>query len=101
VLQWTLGAVAKAGTIGVIGAYSLMSSGFPIRISQQKNLTVQGGNANHRSYISSLLDHVASGTVDPTMFAPPTGFAMGAIEAYESFDRREGGWLKVELDPAS
>jgi len=24
-----------------------------------------------------------------------------AIEAYERFDRREEGWLKVELDPAA
>jgi threonine dehydrogenase-like Zn-dependent dehydrogenase len=100
-LQWAVGAVAEAGTIGIIGVYSPMSTSFPIGMLQQKNLTVGGGNANHRAYIPRLLDYVASGTVNPTMFVSQTEPATSAIEAYESFDRREGGWLKVELDPAS
>ncbi|GAA2274902.1 zinc-dependent alcohol dehydrogenase [Glycomyces scopariae] len=99
-LQWAVESVAKAGSIGVIGVYPAGFSSFPIGDAMNKNLTVKMGNCNHRRYIPDLLDLVHTGTVDPTAFItrhePPTS----AIAAYESFDRREDGWLKTVLDVA-
>lgn len=98
-LEWATQAVAKAGTIGIIGVYPPLLTSFPIGTLQQRNLTVKGGNCNHRRYIPMLLDHVASGAIDPTRFVTQHEPVRGAIEAYETFDRREDGWLKVALEP--
>jgi threonine dehydrogenase-like Zn-dependent dehydrogenase len=99
-LQWAVEAVAKAGSIGVIGVYPAGFGSFPIGDAMNKNLTVKMGNCNHRRYLPDLLDQVLTGTVDPTAFItrhePPTD----AIAAYEAFDRREDGWLKTVLDVA-
>jgi threonine dehydrogenase-like Zn-dependent dehydrogenase len=97
-LRWAVQAVAKAGTIGVVGVYPPGFSSFPIGEAMNKNLTVNMGNCNHRRYLPGLLDLVVSGTVDPTAFITRHVDPVDAIEAYESFDRREDGWLKTVLD---
>ena len=64
-----------------------------------KNLTVQMGNCNHRRYIPRLLDMVASGVVEPTKIITQDKPMKAGLEAFEAFDRRETGWIKVELEP--
>jgi threonine dehydrogenase-like Zn-dependent dehydrogenase len=61
---------------------------------------VNMGNCNHRRYLPRLLDLVVSGTVDPTAFITRREDPVNVIEAYETFDRREDGWLKTVLDVA-
>ncbi len=99
-LLWATQAVAKGGTIGVIGVFPPQAMTFPIGAVQQRNLTVRGGNCNHRRYIPRLVGMVAAGTVDPTNFITDKEPIPSAIDAYEIFDQREPGWLKVELQPA-
>ncbi|MET8764847.1 zinc-dependent alcohol dehydrogenase [Lentzea sp. NPDC004782] len=99
-LRWAVQASAKAGTIGVIGVYPPGFSSFPIGEAMNKNLTVNMGNCNHRRYLPKLLDLVVSGTVDPTAFITRHEDPVNAVEAYETFDRREDGWLKTVLDVA-
>ncbi len=74
---------------------------FPIGALQQRNLTVRGGNCNHRRYIPRLVGMVAAGVLDPTKILTQTEPVTDAVEAYEVFDRREPGWIKVELEPAN
>ena len=99
-IEWATQAVAKGGSIGIIGVFPPQAMTFPIGAVQQRNLTVRGGNCNHRRYIPRLVSMVASGTVDPTSFITDTEPVPSAIDAYEIFDQREPGWLKVELQPA-
>lgn len=99
-LRWAVQAAAKAGTIGVIGVYPPGFETFPIGEAMNKNLTLNMGNCNHRRYLPGLLDLVVSGTVDPTAFITRHEQPVDAIEAYETFDRREDGWLKTVLDVA-
>ncbi|SMC53522.1 zinc-dependent alcohol dehydrogenase [Lentzea albidocapillata] len=99
-LRWAVQAVAKAGTIGVIGVYPAGFDRFPIGEAMNKNLTLNMGNCNHRRYLPQLLDLVVSGTVDPTAFITRHKDPVDAIEAYKTFDRREDGWLKTVLDVA-
>jgi threonine dehydrogenase-like Zn-dependent dehydrogenase len=98
--EWAVQAVAKAGSIGVVGVYPPGFNSFPIGAAMNKNLTMKMGNCNHRRYIPHLLDLVVSGTVDPTAFITRHERPVDAIEAYETFDRREDGWLKTVLDVA-
>jgi threonine dehydrogenase-like Zn-dependent dehydrogenase len=97
VAQWATEAVAKAGTIGVIGVYPPGFSSYPLGAAMNKNLTIRLGNCNHRRYLPRLLDLVVSGVVEPTEFITRTEPVSGAISAYETFDRREDGWLKTVL----
>ena len=64
-----------------------------------RNLKINMGNCNHRRYIPKLLDLVRNGTVDPSKILTQVGPLTSAIEAYKNFDKREDGWIKVELDP--
>jgi len=97
--RWYVEAIAKAGTVGIVGVYPPTQSSFPIGQAMNKNLNIRMGNCPHRRFIPELVDLVASGVVDPSQVLTQTEGITGAVEAYEAFDLREPGWLKVELDP--
>lgn len=101
VLEWMVKCVAKAGTISIIGVYPETSKEFPIGAAMNKNLTIKAGNCNHRRYVPHLVDLVRSGTVDPLTILTKVEPLLSAIDAYESFDKRASGWVKVKLDPAA
>jgi threonine dehydrogenase-like Zn-dependent dehydrogenase len=98
-LQWMVESVAKAGTLAVIGVYSEMLKTFPIGEMMEKNLTMRGGNCNHRRYIPQLLELIRTGAVRPEEILTHVGPLTGALEAYRNFDKREPGWIKVKLEP--
>ena len=100
-MSWSAQAVKKAGVIGVIGVFPPPAMIAPIGVVQQRNLTVRGGNCNHRKYIPMLVGLTATGALDPTEILTQTEPITGAIEAYEVFDQRQPGWIKVELNPAA
>jgi threonine dehydrogenase-like Zn-dependent dehydrogenase len=54
VLSWAVEALAKAGTLSIIGVYPETARSFPIGAAMGKNLTAQGGNCHHRKYIASI-----------------------------------------------
>jgi threonine dehydrogenase-like Zn-dependent dehydrogenase len=102
VLDWAVQALAKAGTLAVIGVYPQTARFFPIGQAMNKNLTVNMGNCPHRKYIPMLVDLVKNGTIDPTKVLKEEVEPMdSALEAYRAFDRRQPGWIKVELKPAA
>ena len=73
---------------------------FPIGQAMQKNITMRMGNCNHRKYIPMLLGLVASGAVDPVKVLTQKEPTQNALDAYEVFDKRQPGWIKVELETA-
>ncbi|RJK97590.1 zinc-dependent alcohol dehydrogenase [Vallicoccus soli] len=94
---WAVQGIAKAGTIGVIGVYPQTYATYPFGQAFMKNLTIRTGNCPHRRYIPDLLRLVASGVVDPATVMTQHEGVTNAIEAYETFDRREEGWIKTVL----
>lgn len=96
-LRWATEAVAKAGTIGIIGVYPPQHESFPIGKAMNRNLTVKMGNCNHRRYVPGLLAKIAAGTIDPTTVWTQKQTIPTVLEAYEAFDRRDPGWTKVTL----
>lgn len=102
VLEWAVEALAKAGTLSVIGVYPQTARFFPIGMAMNKNLTVNMGNCPHRKYLPMLVDMVRNGTIDPTKVLKEEVEPMSSvIEAYKAFDRRKPGWIKVELKPVA
>jgi threonine dehydrogenase-like Zn-dependent dehydrogenase len=100
-LRWAVEGIAKAGTLSIIGVYPPQMDAFPIGMAMNKNLTVNMGNCNHRKYIPKLVELTRSGAVDPAFVLSNLEGVTDAISAYEAFDKRQPGWLKVELEPAA
>jgi threonine dehydrogenase-like Zn-dependent dehydrogenase len=98
VIDWAVESLAKAGTLSIVGLYP-EGRLFPIGAAMDKNLTVKAGNTPHRKYIPYLVDLVESGVLDPAQILTQAEPLEDAIEAYKAFDKRESGWVKVELKP--
>jgi threonine dehydrogenase-like Zn-dependent dehydrogenase len=98
-LEWAVEALDKAGTLSIIGVYPESATHFPIGRAMNKNLTLKMGNCNHRKYIPKLLELVRTGVVDPLQVLSHVQPMDSAIEAYRTFDVRQPGWVKVELEP--
>lgn len=98
-LIWAVQALAKAGTLSIIGVYPQTARTFPIGEAMNKNLTLKMGNCDHRKYVPRLLELVRAGEVDPTAILSRVESMTSAIDAYRNFDLRKPGWLKVELEP--
>jgi threonine dehydrogenase-like Zn-dependent dehydrogenase len=96
-LLWGVACLAKAGTFSIIGVYPETVSLFPIGMAMNKNLTLKMGNCNHRKYIPHLIELVQGKAVDPAKILTQRAPLTSAIEAYQAFDLRKPGWLKVEL----
>lgn len=96
---WAVDALAKAGTLSVIGVYPSTDRFFPIGRATNKNLTIKMGNCNHRTYIPKLIDLILTGVIDPTQVLTQHEPLDSVIDAYKAFDKREPGWLKVKLEP--
>jgi threonine dehydrogenase-like Zn-dependent dehydrogenase len=101
VLQWAVETAAKAGTIGIIGVYPPTMTSFPIGQAMNRNLTVNMGNCNHRRYAPHLVELVRTGAIDPTQILTEMEPLTDVIAAYEAFDRRQSGWIKVALKAAA
>jgi len=99
-LIWCVEALAKAGTLSIIGVYPETANAFPIGKAMEKNLAINMGNCHHRRFIPKLLRMIRNGSIDPAAILTQHEPLTGAIEAYKAFDRRQPGWVKVELEPA-
>ncbi len=99
-LIWGVEALAKAGTLSIVGVYSEQSNRFPIGVAMNKNLTLKMGNCNHRKYLPYLIDLVLSGRLDPANVLTQIEPMMSVIDAYKAFDQRQPGRMKVKLVPA-
>jgi threonine dehydrogenase-like Zn-dependent dehydrogenase len=99
-LQWAVECIAKAGTLGIIGVYPPQARSFPIGMAMNRNLAINAGNCHHRRYVPKLVELVRTGAIDPVAILSKIEPIHAAVDAYRAFDRREPGWLKVELKPA-
>jgi len=101
VLEWAVAALAKAGTLSIIGVYPEAAKRFPIGQAMMKNLTIRMGNCPHRKYAPRLVEMVRAGVFDPTQILTQLEPLTHVLDAYRNFDERRPGWVKVELLPAA
>jgi threonine dehydrogenase-like Zn-dependent dehydrogenase len=64
-----------------------------------KNLKIVMGNCPHRKYIPLLLHKVQAGIIDPSIVLTQSEPLTDICEAYQQFDLRTSGWIKVALKP--
>jgi len=99
VFGWAVEALAKAGTLSIVGVYPDAAQTFPVGKAMNKNLTIRMGNCNHRKYIPRLIELVQSGAADPSKILTHIAPLMNVLDAYKNFDTRQDGWIKVMLAP--
>jgi threonine dehydrogenase-like Zn-dependent dehydrogenase len=99
VLTWAVKSIAKGGTLSIIGVYPETAKRFPIGAAMNKNLNLRMGNCPHRKYLPLLLELVRNGTIDPQRLLSQQQPLLSALDAYQEFDKRSPGWVKVELQP--
>jgi threonine dehydrogenase-like Zn-dependent dehydrogenase len=95
--QWAVNAVAKAGTVGVVGVYPRTVTAYPFGAAMMKNLTIKVGTCHHRRYLPELLQLVVNGTVDPAQLLTEQEPITDILGAYRQFQDRDPGWLRVAL----
>ncbi len=98
-LSWAVETIAKGGIISIIGVYPPTEMKFPIGKAMGKNLTIRSGDCPHRRYLPDAVRKVAAGELVPSRILTQRTPISDALSAYESFDRHEEGWIKVELLP--
>lgn len=96
-LEWAVKALAKAGTLAIVGVYADTSHDFPIGTAMNKNLTIKMGNCPHRRYIPELIELTVSGRINPAEILTHSVALENAVDAFKAFDQRKAGWAKVAL----
>ncbi len=97
-LLWSVEALAKAGTLSIIGSYPAKAKFFPLGPARNKNIRINMGICNHQKYIPILINMTRSGTIDPTQVLTRVEPITSAVEAYTAFAERRPGWMKVKLE---
>ena len=91
--------VRIGGRVSVVGVLLQQDFPFPMGTAFMKDLTFRIGLVNVPRYIPALLALVRSGRIDPTVLISHR-LALGEGQrAYELFDQRRDGCLKVALTP--
>ena len=99
VLMWAVEAVRKSGVVSIIGVYPQTAKFFPVGLAMQKCLSVRMANCSHAKYIPMCLKAIAETGFRPSQILSSKQFLGSAIDCYKHFDKREPGWIKVELEP--
>jgi len=99
-MQWAVQALAKAGTLAIVGVYADSTHNFPIGAAMNKNLTIKMGNCPHRRYIPELIELTASGRIDPAELLTQCVSMEDAVDAFKAFDVRQSGWTKIAVAPS-
>jgi threonine dehydrogenase-like Zn-dependent dehydrogenase len=99
VLMWAVEAVRKSGIVSIIGVYPHPAKFFPVGLAMQKCLTVRMANCSHAKFIPLCLKTIVETGFKPSTILSSKQFIGDAIACYKHFDKREPGWVKVELLP--
>jgi hypothetical protein len=97
----SIDAVRRGGTISISGVYGGMTDPLPMLQMFDKQLTLRMGQANVKRWIDDLMPLVADdqdplGVADLTTHRVPLA---DAPKAYEMFQRKEDGAVKVVFEP--
>ncbi|WLV25263.1 zinc-dependent alcohol dehydrogenase [Aciduricibacillus chroicocephali] len=92
-------AVRKFGTVQLTGVYGTEANNFPIGSFFTRNVSLKMGQAPVIHLMPKLYDLVKEGKLDPTDIITHRMKIDDAAEAYEIFDKKKDGNIKVVLKP--
>lgn len=97
-LRSAIMACRKGGTVSILGVYGLMDK-FPIGMIINKSLTVRSAQVHGQKYVPRLLEHVASGELDPSFLITHRMPLDKAPEGYDMFKHKKDGCVRVAFVP--
>ena len=98
VLEACMSAVRRGGIVSIVGVYA-GNYGFPLGQMFDKGIMMIGGQAPAQAHIDKLLRHVEDGDVKLDDIITHTLPLSEAPHAYEIFNKRADGCVKVVLKP--
>jgi alcohol dehydrogenase len=96
-LTWCLESVRKGGHVSVVGVFDGPVE-FPMQRLWEMNISLRTGLTTH-TRDRELIDLIAAGKIDLSKLLTNTFPLDQALEAFEVFDKRIGGAMKVGLVP--
>ena len=99
VLETCMSAVRRGGVVSVLGLYPMHYDNFPIGQFFDKGITIRGGQAPVHKHIDKLLNYVSSGKVVLNDIITHRLPLSDVGRAYELFNQRIDGCVKVVLTP--
>lgn len=101
VLEACMSAVRRGGIVSVLGVYPYLYDNFPIGQFFDKGITIRGGQAPAQKHIDKLMGYVVEGKVMLDDIITHRLPLSEIAHAYDIFNKREDGCVKVVLDPWS
>jgi 2-desacetyl-2-hydroxyethyl bacteriochlorophyllide A dehydrogenase len=98
-VQLALDLVRTGGVVSVVGVLLDAAFPFPMGTAFMKDLTFRIGLVNVPGFVRRLLPLIESGRLDPTMLISHRLPLSEGRRAYELFDTRQDGCVKVTLRP--
>ena len=99
-LRKTMGSIRRGGTLSISGVYVALAQNFPLGDLFDKQIQIRMGQANVRRWIDDIMpllgDDDPLGTEDLATHHLPLD---QAPSAYEMFQKKEDGAIKVILEP--
>jgi threonine dehydrogenase-like Zn-dependent dehydrogenase len=89
----------NGGTVSVAGAYAGFLDKIPFGSIMNRSLKIKTGQTHVQHYMKPLLDRVRNGEIDPSFVITHRMNLDEAPEAYEIFNKKEEGCIKVVLRP--
>ena len=99
VLDACFSAVRRGGRISILGVYPVHYDNFRLGQIFDKGLTVKAGQVPVHNIIDRLLGYVEQGKVTLEDIITHRMPLSEVSKAYEIFDKKEDGCVKVVLDP--
>ena len=102
-LHTCIDAVRRGGTVSILGVYGGMTDPVPMMKLFDKQVTLRMGQANVRRWVDDLLPLVTDGS-DPLGVRSLATHRLPldrAPWAYEAFQKKEDGAIKVVLQPST
>ena len=100
VLRKAIMACRKGGTVSIPGVYSGFIDKVPMGAAFAKGLTLKMGQTHTVRYLRPLLEKIEQGHIDPSFVISHRINLSEAPQAYDLFNRREGGCTKVVMRPS-
>jgi threonine dehydrogenase-like Zn-dependent dehydrogenase len=98
-LRQAIQACRKGGTVSIPGVYGGLIDKFPIGAAFAKGLTFKMGQTHVPKYMTSLLERIERGEIDPSFIITHRMKLHDAPQAYRTFNAKQEHCIKVVLTP--
>ncbi|AWT34788.1 glutathione-dependent formaldehyde dehydrogenase [Deinococcus arenae] len=98
-LRWALLSCAKGGTVSLPGVYGGLIDKVPMGAAFAKGLTFKMGQTHTHRHIAPLLSRIEAGEIDPSFVITHRASLDEAPDLYKTFRDKQGGCIKVVLNP--